>query len=185
MRTCPHCGEPIGLEADSCPHCRADLVPHPAGSAEELQREGNPSRLFIAGGIALLGLWAVAWFVIPWHFSGRMEEAEMIARDSVSQVQGALETYKSQHGTYPASLDGLPEPVWVALKKARSAHYEIRYSPGPPDSSRNVATYSLTARGKPAGFASYYTDQTQFFHSTTQSRDATAQDPRLKPDNTP
>lgn len=185
MRTCPHCGEPIGLETDFCPHCRTDLSPHPAGSTEELQREGNPSRFFIAGGIALLGLWAIAWFVVPWHFSGRMEEAEAMARDSVSQVQVALETYKTEHDTYPPSLNGLPESVWVALKKARSAHYEIRYTPGPPDASQRITTYSLTARGGPPGFANYFTDQSQVFHSTTQNREATIQDPRLKPDNVP
>lgn len=183
MRTCPHCGEPIGVEADFCPHCRTDLAPHPAGSDEELQREGNPSRFFIAGGLALLGLWAIAWFVIPWHFSGRMEEAEMVARDSVSQVQGALDAHKSASGSYPPSLNGLPEPVWVAIKKARSAHYEIHYTPGPADASQRITTYTLTARGGPAGFANYFTDQSQIFHSTTQNREATIEDPRLKPDN--
>jgi type II secretory pathway pseudopilin PulG len=185
MRNCAHCNEPIGREADFCPHCRTGLSPHPARPPEPLDQEGKASRRFIAGGIALLGLWAIAWFIIPWHFSGRKEEAEQMARDSLSQIQISLESYRSARGSYPPSLGSLREPVWTALKKAKSAHYAIQYTSGPLDFSQQITSYSLQARGQPAGFVNYFTDESGIYRSTTQNRDATKADPRIQSDNAP
>lgn len=183
MRTCPKCGEPIGAGAEECPHCRADLTPHPAGAGENLEKSINPSRLFIAGGILLLGLWAMAWFIVPWHFSGRQLEAQELARDSLAQVQTAIDAYKTANGVYPASLGDLPEPAWLAIKKAKSAHYEIRYVRGGGESSGGAAGYTLAARARDKGFANYFTDETQVFRSTTENRDATKSDPAIRPDD--
>ena len=121
MRTCPECNEPIGLEAEDCPHCGASFSPSESETPGITDKETDSTKYFMAAGIILLGLWALAWFVIPWHFSGRQDEAEVIVRDALASVQTGLSAYESASGTYPSSLSSLGDTAIVAVKKAHSA----------------------------------------------------------------
>ncbi len=130
MRTCPECDEPIGREAEDCPHCGASFSPGESETPGITDKETDSTKYFMAAGIILLGLWALAWFVIPWHFSGRQDEAEVIVRDALASVQTGLAAYDSANGTYPASISSLGDTAIVAAKKAHSARYSLRYVPG-------------------------------------------------------
>jgi hypothetical protein len=181
MRTCPECDEPIGREAEDCPHCGASFSPGESETPGITDKETDSTKYFMAAGIILLGLWALAWFVIPWHFSGRQDEAEVIVRDALASVQTGLAAYDSANGTYPASISSLGDTAIVAANKAHSARYSLRYVPGLAGADGRIHNYSLTSRSKTAGYVNYYTDQSTIFRSTTQNRDATAADPPIKP----
>lgn len=181
MRTCPECGEPIGRESEDCPHCGANFSPTESETPGITDAETDSTKYFMAAGIILLGLWALAWFVIPWHFSGRQDEAQVIVRDALASVQTGLGAYESANDTYPASLSSLGDTAIVAVKKARSAHYKLHYTPGTAGPDGRIHSYSLTSRSNISGYVNYYTDQSTIFRSTTQNRDATAADPPIKP----
>lgn len=181
MRTCPECDEPIGREADECPHCGANFSPSDSETPGITDKDADRTKYFLAAGIILLALWALAWFMIPWHFSGRPDEAEMMVRDALASVQTGLAAYDSANGTYPASLSSLGDTALVAVKKAHSARYSLRYIPGLAGADGRIHTYSLTSRSKMPGYVNYFTDQSTIFRSTTQNRDATAADPAIKP----
>ncbi len=181
MRTCPECDEPIGREAEECPHCGASFSPSGSETPGITDKETDSIKYFMAAGIFLLGLWALAWFVIPWHFSGRQDEAEVIVRDALASVQSGLSAYESANGTYPISMSSLGDTAIVAAKKAHSASYKLHYTPGPAGPDGRIHSYSLTSRASKSGYVNYYTDQSTIFRSTTQNRDATGADPPIKP----
>lgn len=95
--------------------------------------------------------------------SPRLAETKVLG----TEVVAALEAYRSDEGTYPASLDDLapeylaavPDPVWGLGRWS----YQ-RYSPSRADSARdaaaNVVYFSLAVAASESGYPVLYYDVT-------------------------
>lgn len=57
--------------------------------------------------------------------------------------------------------------------------YTVALTPGEPNEQGRVTTYTLTARSLSPGQSSFFSNQTGAIRSTTESRDATPDDPQL------
>ena len=179
MYTCRECEAAINSGSEVCPYCGADLV-SPAedvfGEPAPVAKKPGARRILIACGVLLATLGAVGWFAVPWHMSGSKTDSESRARDALATIQDALATYNSAEGVFPSSLEDLGDTARAAAQKAQVGHYTLQYTPGRPDATGRVTTYTLVARPGNFGFRSYYTDETGVLRATTEDRAATVQD---------
>src|SRR5215469_5284872 len=179
MYTCRECDAAINSGSEVCPYCGADLVSSSAdvfGEPAPAAKKPGAKRILIARGVLLATLGAVGWFAVPWHMSGSKTDSESRARDALATIQDALATYNSAEGVFPSSLEDLGDTARAAAQKAQVGHYTLQYTPGRPDATGRVTTYTLVARPGNFGFRSYYTDETGVLRATTEDRAATVQD---------
>jgi hypothetical protein len=67
--------------------------------------------------------WVIGDFCWQCEFEGNRRQAENVVH--------ALEDYREEHGSYPARLLDLPQPVTTTLHRGHEAH-ELEYSPTGP-----------------------------------------------------
>ncbi len=139
----------------------------------------------------------IAAIAIPNFIKSRMRANEAGAVQSARNIVTAEVVYSSTYGIgYAASLAALgPTPGNPLLVDANHAGliddvlagglksgYKFTYTPGLPDATGHINTYTVVARppeyGK-TGTNSYFTDETGVIRQTSEDRPATATDPPL------
>jgi hypothetical protein len=180
MYTCRECEQAINQATEVCPYCGADLTGPSAGESAAPTKKSSAARITLIVGLAVVLLWAVAWFAVPWRISGSKPEAQEHARDGLTAVQEVLAAYEASEGSFPPSLEVLGDRVRAAAQKAQSGHYTLQYTPGNPDANGRIKSYALVARAGNFGYLNFYTDESGMVRATAENRAATAQDPPLK-----
>src|SRR5271156_469362 len=184
--TCPECEQAINQASPDCPYCGADVTNAPDGS--EFANVGvqnkkiTPARVVILLGIFVAILAATAWFAVPWRISGTQPEAEGRARQTLGAIQLALAGYQNSEDGFPTSLAGHGDRVRFEAERAQSARYTVQYTPGKPDASGHLKSYTLTARAGNFGYMNFYIDESGVLRGTSENRVATVQDPPIKPE---
>ncbi len=180
MKSCPKCQQTLDQATEVCPHCGVGLTAPASNESVGTSRKSNAPRATLILAIVVTVLWAVAWFALPWRFSGVKPDSQAHARDSLAAIQEVLTNYQRSEGGFPPSLDALGDRVRAAEQKAQSAHYTLQYTPGEPSPDGHIKSYALIASSRNSGYLNFYTDQSGVFRVTAEGRPATDQDPLLK-----
>jgi hypothetical protein len=180
MDSCRACQQTLDQATEACPHCGAHLTASASSESVGTSRKPNAPRTTLILAIVLTVLWAVAWFALPWRFSGAKPDSQAHARDALAAIQEVLTNYHRSEGSFPPSLDALGDRVRAAEQKAESAHYTLQYTPGKPSPDGLIKNYALLASSRNSGYLNFYTDQSGVFRVTAEGRPATVRDPLLK-----
>jgi hypothetical protein len=180
MDSCRECQQTLDQASEVCPHCGARLTAPASGESAGTARKSNAPRTTLILAIVLTILWAVAWFALPWRYSGVKPDSQAHAIDALAAIQEVLTVYQRSEGSFPPSLDTLSDRIRTAEQKAQSAHYTVQYTPGKPGTDGLIKSYALIASSKNSGYLNFYTDQSGIFRVTAEGRPATVQDPLLK-----
>ncbi len=180
MKSCPKCQQTLDQSSEVCPRCGAHLTALAGTEAAGTARKSNAPRTTLILAIVLTVLWAVAWFALPWRYSGAKPDSQAHAIAALAAVQEVLTDYQRSEGSFPPSLEALGDRVRAAEQKAQSAHYTMQYTPGKPSPDGLIKSYALIASSRTSGYLNFYTDQSGIFRVTAEGRPATVQDPLLK-----
>jgi hypothetical protein len=179
MYTCHECEQPINQASEVCPYCGADLTEAPLAGDAEKPRKKSPARVVVLWAVVLLSLAGIAWIAFPWRLAGSKPEAEAHAVAAITELQQALNAYKTTEATFPSALESLGERGQEALQEAQSGRYALQYTTGSPESDGRVKSYALTARAGNYGYVNLFADETGAIHGTRENRPASAADPRI------
>jgi hypothetical protein len=102
----------------------------------------------------------------------------------------ALQTYSARQPTqgYPRALVDLgPQGLSFVdelIVSGKTSTYNVTYTPGPPDASGRITTYTISVRPISYGIggaASYFCNESGVIHWTDEDRPATTEDPSQTP----
>ena len=180
MYTCRNCENELNQGTEVCPYCGEDLtIPsqaEPATATTQKKKRKFYKTIFVWA-ILVASLWGIVWYVLPPRPETAKPTAETTALTDMIELQGLLNSYESAAGAYPSSLEALGESAKAAIRPAAAAGYEIQFNPGSPNTSGQIAGYSLVCRPSNYGYRNFYSDETGVIHSTRENRPATSQDP--------
>jgi hypothetical protein len=110
-------------------------------------------------------------------------EAQGNALRAIGMINTAQFIYSARHPDqgFATTLDQLQGDRLIdgRLAAGQVSGYTLRLTAGEPDKDGRVTSYTLTARSLAPGQSSFFADQTGVIRSTTEGRDATADDPPL------
>ena len=179
MYICRECEEPLNQAMEVCPHCGADLTVQGAEEGTAPKKKSRPVKSIAIWGILIVSVWAIIWFVLPPRPESSRGEAEKSAVAALAEVRAALVSYAAATGGYPPSMETLGAASRSAIQTAKSAGYEIQYTPAGTDDSGRIKSFVLLARPGNFGYRNFYADESGVIHETTANRAATPQDPEL------
>ncbi len=179
MYICRECEEPLNQAMEVCPHCGADLTAANPEEGPVPKKKSNLIKSIVIWGILIASVWAIVWFVLPPRPESSKGEAEKSALAAISEVRVALLSYSSATGSFPPSMEALGDAVRSAIQTAKSAGYEIQYTPANTDDSGRIKSFVLLARPGNFGYRNFYADETSVIHETAANRPATPQDPEF------
>ena len=180
MYICRECEEPLNQAMEVCPHCGADLTTPNPEDAPTPKKKSNLIKSIVIWGILITSVWAIIWFVLPPRPESSKGEAEKSALAAIADVRAALLSYSAATGGFPPSMESLGDTARSAIQTAKSAGYEIQYTPANTDDSGRIKSFVLLARPGNFGYRNFYADETPVIHETTANRPATPQDPELQ-----
>jgi hypothetical protein len=179
MYICRECEEPLNQAMEVCPHCGADLTAEGAEEGAAPKKKSRPVKSIVIWGILIVSVWAIIWFVLPPRPESSKGEAEKSALAALADVRAALVSYAAATGAYPPSMETLSAATRSAIQTAKSAGYEIQYTPAGTDNSGRIKSFVLLARPGNFGYRNFYADESGVIHETAANRPATPQDPEL------
>src|SRR5579862_6584949 len=176
MYVCPHCEVEINTSTELCPHCGADLsLDSPPSPPKPLRT--ILTRWAIVLGIVAVSLWGFLWFVMTPQLGNTAHESELHAILALNNLRSALVSYSAAQGveSFPNSLEPLGDSARAAAQFARSAGYQIQYTPAPPGADGTIRSYVLLARPGNFSYRNFYSDESGIVHATRENRPATPQ----------
>jgi hypothetical protein len=184
MNTCWSCLVIVERNAAVCPICGADQTLPEVKIVLEPEAPRNLASLVLRWVLVTVAVGCSVGSLLSYRHQRSRERSAALAQATAAQalrdIRSVLSAYAFTSGdTYPYTLESMGERVWLPIRAAQAAEYEIVYIPQPDESDATVRGFVILARVAKPGVRNFYIDESGVLRATEEDRPATVQDPPI------
>jgi hypothetical protein len=186
LKTCWSCLVIVDPGAAVCPICGADQTLPEIKVVLEPEKPRNLALLVLRWLLVTVIVGYIVGSLLSYRHQRSRESSAALAQVTAAQtlhdICSALSAYAlTSSDRYPATLASMGERVWLPIRKAQAAEYQIVYLPQPRDSDGSIPGFVILACVAKPGLRNFYIDESGVLRATQEDRPATAQDPPVEP----